>query len=500
MDEMMSINHICCEKEDTNCKQCNFKGNDIKAFVTHIINAHGNNSEVIHCPHCDYKSIDMETMKDHIETVHLELALLGHITGNQDTLNKNFDKFKTELTTALNAIIEGHNAMKQELFIMRQKKADSDGKLDRVENAMRKLTDLVSTQITIANQSASTTDRSSGASTTNASRPCVPLPMAPVSKPLSAEPTGPAVTSKLIHPASKKSYKSDTKIESILLVGDSIAGNAHLRTLETATKADVKLVKAYSSSYETSESPANCAPRFPAKNFIDVIENELKKTHVDALIVQAGSVDITNLKTEAVNANNHLEYFKQKTVISANNVFQAVTNAAKTHPELKKIILMKQVPRYDNQSSNPPGLKPFLSNVFNETLDQLCRNSTFKNKLSIDNHNLECSGGRFEARYRNIQSKRFDGIHLYGPSGMKAYTASILNILSSAQLVKKTPPKYYDEFEHMKCDQARYQARQQFRVQGNKKSKARVSGKDDYQYTVPTYNKYAGLGNNFQGN
>ena len=83
---------------------------------------------------------------------------------------------------------------------------------------------------------------------------------------------------------------------------------------------------------------------------------------------------------------------------------------------------------------------------------------------------------------------------------MKAYTASILNIFSSAQLVKKTPPKYYDEFEHMKCDQARYQARQQFRVQGNKKSKARVSGKDDYQYTVPTYNKYAGLGNNFQGN
>ena len=87
---------------------------------------------------------------------------------------------------------------------MRQKKADSDEKLDRVENAMRKLTDLVSTQITIANQSASTTDRSSGASTTNASRTCVPLPMASVSKPLSAEPTGPAVTTKLIHPASKK--------------------------------------------------------------------------------------------------------------------------------------------------------------------------------------------------------------------------------------------------------------------------------------------------------
>ena len=155
---------------------------------------------------------------------------------------------------------------------------------------------------------------------------------------------------------------------------------------------------------------------------------------------------------------------------------------------------MKQIPRYDSKASNPPGFKPFLSKMFNETLDQLWTNCSLKNKLFIGNHNLECSGGVFEARYRNIQSNRYDGIHLYGPSGMKAYTASVLNILSIAQLVKTTPPKYYDEFEHTKCNQARYQAKQQYKDNKMKNSQAKTTNMDDYHYTVPTYNRYAKLG------
>ena len=46
----------------------------------------------------------------------MELTLLGHITENQTTLANEFESFKGELTDILNVIIEGHNAMKQELF------------------------------------------------------------------------------------------------------------------------------------------------------------------------------------------------------------------------------------------------------------------------------------------------------------------------------------------------------------------------------------------------
>ena len=121
------------------------------------------------------------------------------------------------------------------------------------------------------------------------------------------------------------------------MVGDSIAGMIHLPSIETATKADIKLVKAYSSIYANDESEAYYPPKFPTKNLTDVIEKELKKNETETLVVQAGSVDITNLKTESAKSQQFIEYFKQKTIISANNTFQAVVNAALEHPELKQI-------------------------------------------------------------------------------------------------------------------------------------------------------------------
>ena len=70
---------------------------------------------------------------------------------------------------------------------------------------------------------------------------------------------------------------------------------------------------------------------------------------------------------------------------------------------------------------------------------------------------------------------------------MKVYTGSFMNILSSAQLVKSAPPKYYDQFEHMRCPQAKNHARQQ-----NKGRKVN-NVKGHYQYRVPTQNKFANL-------
>ena len=58
-----------------------------------------------------------------------------------------------------------------------------------------------------------------------------------------------------------------------------------------------------------------------------MIDNEVNKANYDALIVQSGSVDISNLKTNVKDAENNLEYFKQKTIVSAHNLFQAVTKA-----------------------------------------------------------------------------------------------------------------------------------------------------------------------------
>ena len=210
-------------------------------------------------------------------------------------------------------------------------------------------------------------------------------------------------------------------------------------------------------------------------------------------------MDISNFKTEKENSKNYLEFFKQKTIISATNTFQAIIKASLEHPQLKQIILMKQIPRYDCD------IKRMLSKLFNDTLDRLYENCQYNNKIVLGNHSLNCSGGVFQARYNDIMKKKFDGIHLYGPSGMKAYTNSVLRILNSAQLVHTMPPKYYDQFQHKKCPQARYQmrqtnyqARQQIKVQAEYKYKPRSV---NYEYSVPTYNKFARLAvQNYQGN
>ena len=121
----------------------------------------------------------------------------------------------------------------------------------------------------------------------------------------------------------------------------------------------------------------------------------------------------------------------------------------------------------------------------------------------IGNHSLECSGGVRLARYKDIQSGKYDAIHMVGPSGQKSYTESVLKVLSSAQLVQVTPPKYYDEYP-------RYQKKQQTnrnRVNAqNRKSSSNLSNgqssrhHQDNQYTVPTYNRYAQLSDYFPGN
>ena len=95
---------------------------------------------------------------------------------------------------------------------------------------------------------------------------------------------------------------------------------------------------------------------------------------------------------------------------------------------------MKQIPRYDPSHVDPMGLKPTLSLLFNNTLTTLWMDSAFKNKIFVGNHDIECTGAIKESRYRQTKTGKYDGIHLYGSSGRKAFTLSVLRILKAADL------------------------------------------------------------------
>ena len=148
-------------------------------------------------------------------------------------------------------------------------------------------------------------------------------------------------------------------------------------------------MKAYSSIKDTVSNICKVAAKFPNSNFTDVVPAELLKETFHSLVLQAPSVDITNLNTSN-NPSEYIKYFEQHTVISAQNFFSVVENSLQIQPTLNKVIILKLIPRYDPPSIDPLGLKSDLSKLFNEKLEEFCMNSSFQSKVFVGNHNIDC--------------------------------------------------------------------------------------------------------------
>ena len=307
-----------------------------------------------------------------MDDTHDMLVILNGLARNQALVGESFDRFKDEVSTALNKIIDDNNIMKQELFILRQKEIQKEQATESV---------------------------SAPPSSSQIPKPSVPEPRSEKPSKVASEPD-----SRPPNPVNR----NNSGRRKVLFIGDSISGNVEQDVLENTLIADITKVKAYSSVYDNEA-------RFPAKNFKDVAQVELKKEQFDILLLQSGSVDITNLDTKS-NPDEHVDYLKQQAVISARNIFSTAVNALVSHPGLKIVVIMNQTPRYDDKSVDPLSLKPVLALLFNNTLTEFWAESKFRAKLAIGSHTLNCSGGVKEARYRDIKHKKYDGLHLYGPS------------------------------------------------------------------------------------
>ena len=114
---------------------------------------------------------------------------------------------------------------------------------------------------------------------------------------------------------------------------------------------------------------------------------------------------------------------------------------------------------------------------------------------------------------RVTQSGCFDGIHLYGSSGMKTYTNSVLEILKNAALIT-SDWQPCPQFEYQNNRAGSGQARQCYswvqdrdvrrkntRSGTNEKPFLNVAKVNQKQYTrYDTYHRYEALSDTYQGN
>lgn len=151
----------------------------------------------------------------------------------------------------------------------------------------------------------------------------------------------------------------------------------------------------------------------------------------------------SNLDT-ACDPPTHIDYWKQQIQISTSNLFKVAENTIETNPDLKKVIILNRVPRYDKESVDPHGMKSKLSLYGNSLYQQLWMEAGCPDKIVIGEHALDCFGELRDKRFGHPDSRDFDGIHMRGPAGMFHYTNGVIRIFKTVfpQLQTTHPTPY----------------------------------------------------------
>ena len=232
--------------------------------------------------------------------------------------------------------------------------------------------------------------------------------------------------------------------------------------LEVVTNTTIKTAKAYSSAWDNHA-------RFKEQNIMDVTITELKKSSFNQLVIGAPTVDISNLNTEKVRANDNVDRLKEKIRASCQNIMKVAQDAIENNPSLERVTVMNHAPRYDTKDVDPIGLKPNLANFANNYMLELWMDSPI-DKIFIGSHNLECSGELKVKRYKDDRTGWYDGVHLYGSAGKMAYTESVLNILLSSFPAQAHANTYHTpDDSHTSCPQSKYTQQKKYSsaVRGN---------------------------------
>ena len=104
----------------------------------------------------------------------------------------------------------------------------------------------------------------------------------------------------------KKPRKS--KSDHIAWIGSSISNAMDLEKFEQDTKTNVTFVKAYGIKEDIESTYPKEAQRFPDKTFKKIVPDVIEKNDVDILVMQAGSIEISNMKVNEALMDTSKDY------------------------------------------------------------------------------------------------------------------------------------------------------------------------------------------------
>ena len=248
--------------------------------------------------------------------------------------------------------------------------------------------------------------------------------------------------------------------------------------------------------------------RYKSKNFLKIVPERLRQKSYDTLILQAGCNEISNIQLENSNSPHNVKLWEEKVEKSRLKLFKLAESSIKANPSLKKVIIVKSLPRYDPREKDPSSIKSRLNKFGNSLYDSLWMNNGCPANIQIRDQHLDCQGPLREKRfgspgYVGQYGKPWDGIHMRGHMAVRHYSHSLIRILN--ELNHQSCPQTVYQYQYTqpgRVDQFQYQNRRyrNNRYHGNERKPQQTykNGENNAQYyasNAGVFNRFSALGN-----
>ena len=517
--------HCMAKHQTYECDECPFVAATDELFVDHKNCKHA--AKRFKCDLCEYHALTPFEMFAHKVSMHQsyqqfkpetvydmqELFLTG-LARQVDSILENVVKSKDEVLEQLDVIKNKNNNLETELMKTRVElndvkaalgksnafnanmQSDSEAMLKNIADRCQKLE---KTAEKLSNDIPDIIEKKKEVHDNAA-------------KPHSNTPGAQTVRKERNHNGLKKKHK-------VAWVGTSISKQLDKNKFEADLDAELVHERAYCIGDEPNAY-------FRDKNFKAIVPELVKNCDMETLVLQTGSIEISNIDVNhaVMDSKKHIDQYKKewfaKVEEDSNHLFDLAEDALKNSSSLKRIILIKRLPRFDRSRDDIIGIKSQLSNYGNNCYDQqFIKRGRPDNIHIVELDGLDSQGYLRSIVYGEVNKENYDGIHLRGRHASRHFSYRVISAIKRIIKCSRNPinPRVNNERKadfHRTCPQAKYQAQKSqanqkpsqfssqskqansghqsaFSTQGVRYSDV-VTGGHNY-YNVPTQNKYAPL-------
>ena len=234
--------------------------------------------------------------------------------------------------------------------------------------------------------------------------------------------------------------QNDNNLQKKLLwVGNSISKALDKNKFEKELSVKLSTATAYCVNYENEA-------KYPDINFMDVVPKAVEKSSPDVVVLQAGSIEITDLKTNAamMDTSKAIEEYRkewfEKIQKSSEELFEDAEKVTKNNPNIK-VIIIKRLPRFDRSSDDLLKIKAQLSEFGNSVYQQMWYRKGSPANIHFVDVNLGCANLPHLKNiiYGNTNNPAYDGVHLLGEGAERHFNYRLIQAIKPIIINSKIP-------------------------------------------------------------